>query len=405
MPELNAAWPPLVASAPSLQTYRMTPHGTLMARLVDEDLDRRRGRTNAAARQETPRSPWLRAGGDSHRRLRLPCVRSANFRRLNWRRNVGFAAGGVGNRCNSAIVALRAYHCRVRGTLRNMPRTMIGLAVTLVFSLVAFTMPTSVWAAGPTLTVSADGGVHIFDRDALLARTDVVEITTSRDVAYHTSRTYRAVALAKLLEGVAIPPDAVVEATAQDGFVTQLPRDLVYANGGIVAYMAIEVADTPWPPIPGKDKSAGPFYIVWLGDQASSVPIMKWPYQVVSLSVQDAPAKRWPSLAVDPMLPALHPARDGQTIFVNKCFTCHTMNQAGSASAGPDLNLPMNPTEYFTEAGLRALIRDPRSVRVWPEQRMPSFAEEDLSDEELGPILSYLSHMAEQRRAEAANAK
>jgi hypothetical protein len=55
MPELNAAWPPLVASAPSLQTYRMTPHGTLMARLVDEDLDRRRGRTNAAARQETPR--------------------------------------------------------------------------------------------------------------------------------------------------------------------------------------------------------------------------------------------------------------------------------------------------------------------------------------------------------------
>jgi mono/diheme cytochrome c family protein len=278
-----------------------------------------------------------------------------------------------------------------------MPTTMIGLAVTLAFSLVAFTMPTSVWAAGPTLTVSANGGVHTFDRDALLARTDVVEITASRDVAYRTPRTYRAVALAKLLEGVAIPPDAVVEAAAQDGFVTQLPRDLVYGNDDIVAYMAIEVADTPWPPIPGKDKSAGPFYIVWLGDQASSVPIMKWPYQVVSLSVQDAPTKRWPSLAVDPKLPALHPARDGQTIFVNKCFTCHTMNQAGSASAGPDLNLPMNPTEYFTDAGLRALIRDPRSVRVWPEQRMPSFAEENLSDEELRLILAYLSHMADRK--------
>src|SRR3984893_7207937 len=274
-----------------------------------------------------------------------------------------------------------------------MPRTMNGPALTLAFSLVAFTMPTSVWAAGPTLTVSADGVVHTFDRDALLARTDVVEITTSRDVAYRTPRTYRGVALANLLEGVAIPPDAVVEAAAQDGFVTQLPRDLVYANDGIVGYMAIEVADT-WPPIPGKDKSAGPFYIVWLGDQASSVPIMKWPYQVVSLSVQDAPAKRWPSLAVDPMLPALHPARDGQTIFVNKCFTCHTMNQAGSASAGPDLNLPMNPTEYFTENGLCALIRDSRPGRVCPEQRMPSFAEEDLSDEELGLILAYLSHMA-----------
>ena len=175
-----------------------------------------------------------------------------------------------------------------------MPPTVIGLAVSLDFSLVAFTIPTSVWATGPTLTVSADGGVHIFDRDALLARTDFVEITTSRDVAYHTSRKYRAVALARLFEGVAIPPDAVVEAAAKDGFVTQLSRELVYAKDGIVGYMAIEAADTPWPPIPGKDKSAGPFYIVWLGDQASFVPTMKWPYQVVSLSVQDAPAKRWP---------------------------------------------------------------------------------------------------------------
>jgi mono/diheme cytochrome c family protein len=278
-----------------------------------------------------------------------------------------------------------------------MPTTIIGLVVALAFSLVAFAVPKSVWATGPTLTVSADGGIHIFDRDALLARTDVVEITTARDVAYRTPRTYRAVALAKLLEGVSIPPDALVEAVAQDGFVTQLPRDLVYANDGIVAYMAIEAADRPWPPIPGKDKSAGAFYVVWLGNQAPSVPAMMWPYQIVSLSVQDAPAKRWPSLTVDPMLPALHPARDGQTLFVNKCFTCHTMNQSGSASAGPDLNLPMNPTEYFTDAGLRALIRDPRSVRVWPEQRMPSFTEEDLSDEDLRLILAYLKHMADRK--------
>ena len=288
-----------------------------------------------------------------------------------------------------------------------MTTTMIRIAATLAFSLVAFTRPTWVWAAGPTLTVSADGVVQIFDRDALLARKDIVEITTSRDVAYRTPRTYRAVALSKLFEVVVIPPDAVVEVAAQDGFVTQLPRDLVYANDGIVGYMAIEVTDKPWPPIPGKSKSAGPFYIVWVGGQASSVPIMKWPYQVVSLSVQGPPARRWPSLAVDPILPALHPARDGQVVFMNNCFTCHTMNQAGPASVGPDLNLPMNPTEYFTDTGLRALIRDPRSVRVWPEQRMPSFAEQDLSDEEVGLILAYLRHMADRksRATERGNSK
>ena len=163
---------------------------------------------------------------------------------------------------------------------------MIKLAVRLAFSLFVFTMSTWALAAGPTLTVSGDGGLQIFDRDALLARSDVVEITTSRDVAYRAPQTYRAVALAKLFEGVDIPPDAVVEAAARDGFVTQLPRDLVYSNDGIKGYVAIEVADKPWPPIPGKAKSAGPFYLVWVGPQASSVPIMKWPYQVVSLSVQ-----------------------------------------------------------------------------------------------------------------------
>ncbi|MCP3469350.1 winged helix-turn-helix domain-containing protein [Bradyrhizobium sp. CCGUVB1N3] len=40
--EAEAAWPALVAAAPSLQTYRMTPYNTPMARSVDEDLDRLR---------------------------------------------------------------------------------------------------------------------------------------------------------------------------------------------------------------------------------------------------------------------------------------------------------------------------------------------------------------------------
>ena len=286
-----------------------------------------------------------------------------------------------------------------------MPTTMIRLAVTLAFLLVVFTVPISVWAAGPTLTVSVDGGVQIFDRDELLARTDVVEITTSRDVAYRTPRTYRAVALAKLFEGGAIPPDAVVEAAAQDGFVTQLPRDLIYANEGIVGYMAIEVADKPWPPIPGKERAQAPF--TSLGRPSS---VIRPNHELALPSSKFVRARRagrrWPSLAVDPTLPALHPARVGQITFVNKCFTCHTMNGAGPASVGPDLNLPMNPTEYFTDRGLRALIRDPRSVRVWPEQRMPNFAEVDLSDDELGLILTYLRHMVDRKsQAERGSSK
>jgi hypothetical protein len=40
--EAEAEWPALVAAAPSLQTYQMTPRNTLMALSVDEDLNRLR---------------------------------------------------------------------------------------------------------------------------------------------------------------------------------------------------------------------------------------------------------------------------------------------------------------------------------------------------------------------------
>src|SRR5438046_6258370 len=69
----------------------------------------------------------------------------ARFRRMDWLRfildqacNVGFAAGGVGNRCNSAIEHCATPLPRSRDA-SDRPTTMTGLAVTLAFSLVAFT--------------------------------------------------------------------------------------------------------------------------------------------------------------------------------------------------------------------------------------------------------------------------
>jgi mono/diheme cytochrome c family protein len=276
-----------------------------------------------------------------------------------------------------------------------MFNTMARWCVAVGLATVAAAMPSPSAAAGPTLVVSANGVTQTFDRDALLARSDVAEISTTRDVAYGTRRSYRAVPLANLMKGIDIPADAVVEAMAKDGYVSQLPRSLVEGSDPeAVGYVAIEPAGEPWPPMPGKDASAGPFYVVWIGAQAATVPPGNWPYHVVTLSVQDPPTKRWPALVVDPMLPALDPARRGQALFVSKCLNCHTLNHAGLATMGPDMNGPMNPTEYLTDTGLRALIRDPQSVRAWPELAMPSFSRDDLSDEDITLIIAYLRHMA-----------
>jgi hypothetical protein len=64
---------------------------------------------------------------------------------------------------------------------------------------------------------------------------------------------------------------------------------------------------------------------------------------------------------------------------------------------GPDLNQPMNPTEYFQQPALRRYLRDPASVRTWPEQKMPGFGPELLSEGELDAVIAYLAHIADRR--------
>src|SRR3954447_13694692 len=84
-------------------------------------------------------------------------------------------------------------------------------------------------------------------------------------------------------------------------------------------------------------------------------------------------------------------------VFEATCLACHRMNGGGSSKIGPDLNWPMNPTEYFQPSALRRYIRDPASVRTWPDEKMPGFGPDRLSEAELDAVIAYLKHMAEQR--------
>jgi mono/diheme cytochrome c family protein len=271
----------------------------------------------------------------------------------------------------------------------------------LILGFLCLLLPTLVQAAEPLLEVTVGGETRSFTRDALLARPDAAEITVPMDITYRTPMTYRAVPVAGLLSGLTIPPDNFIEAVALDGFVAQLPLDLILNADPAkpVAWLAIETADRPWPSLPGKDVSAGPFYIVWTGPLEGSVRSEQWPFQMAKLESQPSPAARWPELAVDPSLPATDPVRAGQALFGIQCLTCHKLNGAGASNVGPDLNLPMNPTEYMTPQGLHALIRDPKSVRTWPAQAMPPFPPDYLSDREIDLVIAYLQHMAGRKSA------
>jgi mono/diheme cytochrome c family protein len=207
------------------------------------------------------------------------------------------------------------------------------------------------------------------------------------------------VPLAAVLSVLPAPPGSALEAVATDGFAAQIPLALATRTQSSVAraWLAVEMTDAPWPPLPGKKVSAGPFYIVWQRPEASRISSEYWPYQLATLRYVPAPARPWPQIAVDPALLGDHPARAGQAVFEAICLACHRMNGGGSAEMGPDLNQPMNPTEYFQQPALRRYLRDPASVRTWPEQKMPGFGPERLSESELDAVIAYLAHMADRR--------
>lgn len=270
------------------------------------------------------------------------------------------------------------------------------------FSLVVASwllLASNIAAAEPVLNVVIGGQTRQFGRDELLRRPDVTRVTVSNDIGYGKSMSYRAVPVSALLAGLNPPADGVIESVALDGFAAQLPIDILTNTdpAKAVAWLAIEPAHMPWPPLPGKAVSAGPFYIVWTGASVAMIRSEQWPYQLAKLESQPSPVARWPALDVDPGLSATDPTRAGLALFVTQCLACHTLNGAGASSFGPDLNQPMNPTEYLTLNGLRALIRDPKSVRSWPAQQMPGFAADQMSDSEIDLIIGYLKHMAMRR--------
>lgn len=249
--------------------------------------------------------------------------------------------------------------------------------------------------------VDAKGDSRSFARADLLKHPDARTVTVTGDPAYGSaSPGYRAIPLARLLAGMATAGADILVATATDGFVAQLPaaKALSADPAGAVAWLAVEDPAKPWPKLKGKQVGAGPYYVVWTNPQRGGIGPEAWPYQTARLELKESVAKRYPAILVAETLPADAPARRGQALFIDNCFACHKMNGAGEATIGPDLNLPMNPTEYFQPAVLPRYLRDPASVRHWADQKMPAIAPETMSDADLAAIVAYLGHMAGRKK-------
>ncbi|UTL82501.1 c-type cytochrome [Pseudomonas putida] len=263
----------------------------------------------------------------------------------------------------------------------------------LGFALLALLLSLPLSAA--QLHLELDGSSRTLDSADLLRMPQAREINIEQDVSYKRPMRYRAVPLATLLQG--IKADDHLQAVALDGFAAEMPAAPLLQEGPARAWLAIEDPAAPWPALGNGKPSAGPFYLVWTAPQASGIRPEQWPFQIATIRRLAAVEQRFPALLPDPKLPAEDRVRQGFALFQQNCLACHRLNGAGDAQFGPDLNVPHNPTEYFQPGFLRQYIRDPQSLRQWPQARMPGFAESVLSEEELDALLAYLGHMAKRR--------
>lgn len=234
------------------------------------------------------------------------------------------------------------------------------------------------------------GRRHVFTTGMLLARPDLRTIRVPLDPAYGRAMTYRAVPLQSLLDHAAMLHGRDVLVAAADGFVTELPADLVFSVKAkhAEAWLAIEPLDKTWQRTP-QGKSVGPFYIVWLRPSASGIRREQWPFAVTGLRLAPRAVDLWPQLRVAADVSVASPIRTGFALAVSQCIVCHQIGEAGDATIGPDL-LSSRGVSIVSLGLLQGLVRHPGS-------KMPSFSKAVLSDKDIDAIAGYLDYVADRR--------
>jgi mono/diheme cytochrome c family protein len=267
------------------------------------------------------------------------------------------------------------------------------------------------------LTLTVAGHTQTWSRATLLGDARLREIDVEDD-NYKRPMRMRVIPFADML--LAAMPDASAAAAATgatatvvatDGYVSHIPLTLLLGRlpQRPQAYLAVAPGNAPWPPLKGD--AIGPYRLVWKTPKAIersgrkagkggadghkiSVNESHWTYSIARIEITPSPRERFPVLRPAATVSTDSPIMRGAAVFERACFSCHSLNGAGDAHLGPDLNTPNSPVEYLGDKRLAALVRDPQSLRWWPNVRMPSIDRTTVTDAELRDLFAYLHHMA-----------
>ncbi len=204
---------------------------------------------------------------------------------------------------------------------------------------------------------------------------------------------YRAVPLAKMLKTLTTEFQAYDEFIFRcaDGYLAHVSREDFEAGRLDSFFLAYgEDADSFRSKIPqGKaEVSPEPFYAV--ATDAAGFATLSWPYELVAIELVNF-KQTFPALYFAGIEKSIE-ASKGFALFRKECLKCHSLNLQGG-DIGPELNVPLNVTEYRDAATLKKFIRNASAFRA--KSKMPPYTH--LSDAQLESILAYLKAMAKHK--------
>lgn len=249
----------------------------------------------------------------------------------------------------------------------------------------------SIAATPPPDSLAAELAIDLtdFSDNQLLPKTQ--EVAISYDPFFKQAKKFIGFSLQDILDSIITAnqfdtTEAVVVFECVDGYRPTMPISLVF--GDKKGFIATRDLDAPtgknW--IDSLDKKMKPFYLVWQ-DVPKSDHRYAFPYGLYGLRLVPAGSEFKDVYPFDaPEVVA------GFQLFNQNCMKCHSVNKVGGVM-GPEMNIPKNITEYWTEENIIAFAKNPQSFRY--RSAMAPIA--GVSDQEFKQILDYLKYIAKHK--------
>jgi mono/diheme cytochrome c family protein len=243
-------------------------------------------------------------------------------------------------------------------------------------------------------TAKPADSMSVFLADIAAELTPTQHINVADDPVFHQAKRYEGLPLKDVLEKYTKirsldPSKTQIVFECEDGYNPSMSLQKVLAKR---AFIAVRDSDAPqgqdWinPKKEGREMKIAPFYVVYTDVPAADISY-KWPYNLVKISLASASDE----------LAVIFPKDDdtvvkGYELFRVNCLTCHALNKVGG-KMGPELNAPMNVTEYWQIEHLKKFVKAPSAYRH--DCKMP--AQGHLSSKEIDEIVQYLQYIAKHK--------